>query len=321
MSEADGAGGARGVYPAGPVWPGYFADPFVLPLPDGTFAAYGSGPPPDPSDGPRVFECLLSADLRTWTSAGYVLDRMDPACGTDYWAPEVIHADGAYWMYYSVGHGISGHQLRVARASSATGPFRDVGVNLSPAQTFAIDPHPFRDDDGQLYLFFARDVLDHPRPGTHIAVMPLAGPATPGGPVVEVLHPDADWQIYERDREMYGRRYDWHTLEGPAVLRRHGRYWMTYSGGAWTGPGYAVSWASAPHPLGPWTHAPQGTPPLLATGGDLIGPGHNSLVPTPIGDVIAFHAWDVERRRRQLHVQGLDVGPAGLRLRATEPGY
>ncbi len=302
-------------YPAGPVWPGYLADPFVLALPDVGYAAYGSGPPPGPADGPRVFECLLSEDLKAWRSAGPVLERADPALGADHWAPEVAYIDGAYWMYFSVGHGISGHQLRVARSAHPTGPFRDVGVDLTPTETFAIDAHPFRDDDdGRWYLFYARDVLDHPRPGTHLAVMALAGPASPAGPAVDVLHPDADWQIYQRDREMYHRRYDWHTLEGPSVVRRHGRYWMTYSGGAWTGPGYAVSWASAPHPLGPWTHAPHGTPPLLATGDGLIGPGHNSLVTTPAGDVIAFHAWDHERRRRQMHLREIDLGPHGPRV-------
>jgi hypothetical protein len=57
--------------------------------------------------------------------------------------------------------------------------------------------------------------------------------------------------MYERSREMHGAVYDWHTLEGPSVVRRLGRYWMTYSGGAWTGEGYAVAWAVAESPLGP----------------------------------------------------------------------
>lgn len=150
------------------VWSGYFADPFVLRLPEGGYAAYGSGPPAtSPPSGPRVFECL----------------------------------------------------------------------------------------------------------------------------------------VYRRDRVMYGRRYDWHTLEGPTVVHRHGHYWMTYSGGAWTGPDYAVSWATASHPLGPWSHAPAGSPPLLATGGKLIGPGHNSLTIAPSGeDLIAYHSWDGSRANRTMHI-------------------
>ncbi len=37
--------------------------------------------------------------------------------GADYWAPEVVEADGRFWLYYSVGHGDHRHQLRVAVAT------------------------------------------------------------------------------------------------------------------------------------------------------------------------------------------------------------
>lgn len=288
----------------GPVWGGYFADPFVLRLEGGGYVAYGTHPG---SDGDRVFEALVSPDLEAWESAGAVLERLPEAFGDDYWAPEVAEANGAFWMYYSVGRGIDGHHLRVARAESSAGPFRDVGVDLTPDEVFAIDAHPFRDADGRWYLFFARDVLDHGRPGTHLAVAPLAaGMSSLDGPVVPVLAPNADWQLYERDRLIHGRRFDWHTLEGPAVLRRDGRYWLTYSGGAWTGEGYAVGVAVADHPLGPWRHVEQ--PPLLRSGDGLRGPGHNSLTVAPDGtDIIAFHSWNADATARQLHLGTLQV--------------
>jgi len=299
-------------FPTGPVWPGYFADPAVVRLADGGYAAYGSGPPPRPGapTGERMFECLLSDDLAHWRSAGPVLERLPDEYGDEYWAPEVAFVAGAYHLFYSVGHGISGHHLRVARSPAPTGPFHDLGVNLTPGERFAIDPHPFRDIDGRWYLFFARDVLDHPRPGTHLAVAPLAEPTTLGT-ATTVLTPSADWQIYERDRRIYGARFEWHTLEGPFVVHRRGRYWLTYSGGAWTGPGYAVSWAVADHPLGPWQQPLDDAPRLLSTRDGLLGPGHNSIVATPDGDVIAFHAWDATRTLRQPHLRRLHVGSEG----------
>lgn len=289
----------------GPVWPGYFADPFVLRLPDGGYAAYGTRPG---TTGDRVFEVLLSPDLREWRSGGLVLERLPAELGDDYWAPEVAYAHGRFWMYFSVGRGIDGHHLRVAVADAPAGPFRDLGVDLTPEELFAIDAHPFEDDDGTRYLYFARDVLEHERPGTHLAVAPLDAAMTGfAAPPTAVLAPDADWQLYERDREIHGRRYDWHTLEGPAVVRRHGRYWLTFSGGAWTGPGYAVGVAVAEHPLGPWRHVDQ--PPLLRSGGDLRGPGHDSLTVSPGGeDVIAFHSWDVAGTARRLHLGVLAFG-------------
>lgn len=291
-----------------PVHPGYFADPHVLRVADGTYVAYGTGRPGDSgqvgSRAERVFEALTSPDLLHWEERGPVLARLPESFGDDYWAPEVVERDGCWWMYFSVGRGIEGHHIRVARADDPLGPFVDQGVNLTPDEAFAIDAHPFVDIDGTWYLFFARDVIDHERAGTHLAVTRLTSPTDTDGEVRVVLAPNADWQIYERDRAMYGRTLDWHTLEGPAVVRRGGRYWLTYSGGAWTGERYAVSWAVADHPLGPWQHAPAGSEPLLASGfHGLIGPGHNSLTVAPDGgDVIVFHAWDATHDSRRMHV-------------------
>lgn len=292
-----------------PVYPEYFADPFVLRLADGTYIAYGTGRPP--AGGDAVFEALASADLTHWESRGAVLPRLPASFGDEYWAPEVVESDGAWWLYYSVGHGIIGHHLRVARAEHPLGPFVDQGVDLTPGESFAIDAHPFRDADGSWYLYFARDVLDHSRPGTHLAVVRLSSMDATKGPAVAVLEPNADWQIFERARAIYDGTFDWHTLEGPTVVFRAGRYWMTYSGGAWTGDGYAVSWAVADDPMGPWLHAPAGSTALLATGDDgLIGPGHNSLTVAPDGDdVIVFHAWDADHDARRMHVRRIAFRP------------
>lgn len=294
-----------------PVYAEYFADPFVLRVQDGTYVAYGTGRPP--AAGNAVFEALTSTDLAHWESHGPVLPRLSDAHGDEYWAPEVVEAGGAWWLYYSVGHGIVGHHIRVARADHPLGPFVDRGVNLTPNESFAIDAHPFRDQDGTWYLFFARDVLQHSRPGTHLAVVRLGAMDSTAGPVTEVLEANADWQIFERGRAIYDGTFDWHTLEGPAVVLRGGRYWMTYSGGAWTGDGYAVSWAVADHPAGPWRHAPQDALPLLTTDDDgLIGPGHNSLTVMPDGDdVIVFHAWDADHDARRMHVRRICFKPEG----------
>lgn len=298
----------------GSAFDGYFADPFVLHVPGGGYVAYGTGDPTNwGTRSGRVFTALVSTNLSDWTSVGPVLNRVGRELGDEYWAPEVVHSDGAFWMYYSVGNGITGHHIRVARSDSTIGPFRDLGVNLTPLERFAIDPHPFLDVDGKWYLFFARDVVDAERPGTHLAVAPLLS-MTQLGSTLPALEPNADWQIYERSRTMYGHTLDWHTLEGPTVVRRHGLYWMTYSGAAWTGSSYAVSWAVSDHPIGPWSHAPEGTPPLLRTGDGLTGPGHNSIVTDSSGhDVVVFHSWD-ERGRRTMRLRFISFEPEGPRV-------
>jgi len=298
----DHGGGSRRRTTGMSLYAGYFADPFVLRTSEG-YVAYGTNPERSGLDDGREFVVLSSDDLLTWRSHGGALERPDPALGADYWAPEVAHADGRWWMYYSVGHDIVGHHIRVAVADHPLGPFTDLGLNLTPDEPFAIDPHPFQDADGRRYLYFAHDVLEADRAGTHLAVAPLEG-MTRLGPTTKALEPYADWQIYERSRPMYGATYDWHTLEGPSVVRRRDRYWMTYSGGAWTGEGYAVSWAVAESPLGPWHPAPESAAPLLRTSVDLIGPGHNSLTVDPHGDdVIVFHSWNTDRTRREMHAR------------------
>lgn len=288
---------------ADPAYDGYFADPFLLAT-DRGYVAYGSSEPF--TDSGATFQALTSTDLQTWRSAGTVL-RIDPTIGTDVWAPEVLHADGAWWMYYSAGFGIAEHHLRVAAATSPLGPFVDCGVDLTPDESFAIDPHPFVDTDGSRFLFYAHDVLDADRPGTHLAVRRMRS-LTELEPVgVPVLAPNADWQRYERDRAMYGRTLDWYTLEGPTVIRRDDRYVLLYSGGSWEGPGYGVSYAVADSPIGPWTHASTDVPLVLSralTG--QRGPGHNSVLRL-LDDtfVTAYHSWDAGGTARRMHVSDL----------------
>jgi arabinan endo-1,5-alpha-L-arabinosidase len=293
-----------------PVHDGYFADPFVLRLPD-RYVAYGTG---STVDG-LVFEVLESTDLASWTRVGGAMRPVSDDLGSDYWAPEVAEAEGRFWMYYSVGHGDSGHHLRVAVADTATGPFVDLGVNLTPNERFAIDPHPFRDEDGTWYLYFARDVLDADRVGTHLAVDVLTSMDALTGSTRAVLAPSADWQIFARDRAIYGGSYDWHTLEGPTVRRHDGRYYCIYSGGSWQTEGYAVSWASAATPLGPWSEAPSGDARLLRTVPDHVrGPGHNSVVTTFGGtDMLVYHAWNSDVTRRQLCIDPLTWAEDGPR--------
>jgi GH43 family beta-xylosidase len=293
-----------------PVHPGYFADPFVMRVDEG-YVAIGTG---GVVDG-RAFEVLTSPDLVSWSSAGGALVLPDVE-GTDYWAPEVAELEGRYHLFYSVGTGDAGHHLRVAVADDPTGPYVDQGVDLTPDERFAIDPSPFRAPDGQWYLSFARDVLVGERVGTMLAVARRA-PTLDRlvGEPVDVLRPTADWQIYQRDRAMYGSRYDWHTLEGPFVVHRGGRYWCFYSAGSWLEPSYAVGWAVSDHPLGPWS-SPENAEPLMRTVPDhVIGPGHNSITTTPGGaDVVVYHAWDPGMTARRMCIDPVSWSDEGPRF-------
>jgi arabinan endo-1,5-alpha-L-arabinosidase len=300
-----------------PVHPGSFADPCVVRVgpgdgaPDGVrYVAVGTGR----TVGGRVFEVLGSPDLVRWESLGGALDPLPDGDGTDYWAPELLAAEGRWWLYYSVGRGDGGHRLRVAVADAVTGPYRDCGTVLAADETFAIDPHPFVAPDGRRYLFFARDVLTGPRVGTMLAAAPLGDDLVSlAADPVPVLAPSADWQLFERGRRMpvYGAVYDWHTLEGPFVVHRDGRFRLFYSGGRWEDPTYGVGTAVADDPLGPWVEE-RDAPVLRTVPGHVLGPGHNTLVTTDDGvDVLAYHAWDPGLTARRLHLDPVRWTPAG----------
>lgn len=286
-----------------PVHDSYFADPFVMQAPasGSRYVAIGTGS----VQGDHVFEVLLSDDLVHWRSVGGALEP-PKGCGSDYWAPEVAEHDGRWWMYYSCGEGDIGHSLRVAVADSPVGPYVDTGVDLTAGERFAIDPHPFRDVDGSWYLFFARDVLEGDRVGTMLAVAPLDGMTRLAEPARTVLTPSGDWQLFLRERQMYGRTWDWHTLEGPFVRRHGGRYWCFYSAGSWLEPTYGVGVAVADTPLGPWSAAAGGEPIMGTVPGKVVGPGHNSVVTAPDGtDLIVYHAWDVAQTARRMCIDPL----------------
>jgi beta-xylosidase len=296
-----------------PVYPHYFADPFVIQH-EGSYYAYGTGK--RPFTGGKAFEVLHSRDLIHWTSLGGCLIPLEPhqfhksvshEAELDYWAPEVGFDGEHFYMYYSVGWRDERHTLHVAKSSRPEGPFREVGT-LTPHELFAIDASPFQDDDGQWYLFYARDFLEDGRVGTALGVDRLVTMTQLEGNMRTVLRASADWQIYERNRTKYNKIYDWHTLEGPFVIKRNGKYYCLYSGGDWRGINYGVSYAVANHPLGPWHEPYTGSATLLRTIPDkVIGPGHNSVVKAPNGDdYIIYHAWDAAKTARRLCIDKLE---------------
>ncbi len=293
-----------------PVHPGTFADPFVL-RHGNWYYAYGTD---NQHDRPMAFDVLRSRNLVHWTSLGRSLGGLERT-SRDYWAPEVAFEDGRFHLYYSVGVGDTGHGIRVATAVNPEGPFEDSGTSLTPHERFAIDAHPFRDDDGTWYLFYARDRLEGDRVGTSLAVDRLTDMAMLAGSPSPVLSASADWQLYEAGRSMYGAVMDWYTLEGPFVVKRQGRYWCFYSGGAWTGSGYGVSYAVADGPLGPWTEPSHAGPALMRSRPGLAeGPGHNSVISAPNGDdYLVYHAWDAAHTTRRMCIDRLWWTPEGPR--------
>ncbi|MBI3910719.1 MAG: family 43 glycosylhydrolase [Armatimonadetes bacterium] len=289
-----------------------FPDPFVLKF-NGFYYAYGTG---DAGDG-RALKLMSSPDLIHWEWHGGILAPLPNTVAEDYWAPEVAYYNGTFYLYYAVTpQGTIAHHLRVATADHPLGPFQDAGVDLTPRELFAIDAHPFQDEDGAWYLFYARDWLTGPRAGTGLAVDRMLDFKRLAGQPERVLRPFAEWQVFEYQRsEKWG--LDWYTVEAPFVVQRRGAYICFYSGGRWENPAYGVGSLTSPQIIGrdgldapDWEHRgdEQGATVLRTSGEWAIGPGHNCVVRAPNNahDYLIYHAWDATQSARMPRVKRLE---------------
>lgn len=315
--------------PTGPLYDGYFADPFVLRVPEeNAYYAFGTGGTNRTLDG-RRFPLLRSTDFVNWELlGGALIPPEDASLGSQFWAPEVARGDdGRFYLYYSVGHeGETGHTLRVAVSETPQGPYRDSGGKplVDPAQTpFAIDAHPFRDSDGQWYLFYARDFLDSDETthaGTALVADRLVSMTELSGQETIIIRAQFAWQRFQQGRIMsaYGDQvFDWHTLEGAFLLHHDNRYWCLYSGAAYGTPNYGVDYGVSDSVLGPYRAAGSEEGPrfLRTIPGGLRGPGHNSVTTGPDGhEYVFFHAWDDVHTKRQIYVRRLVWTPDGPRV-------
>ena len=270
-----------------PVYRHSFPDPFVLRY-GGEYYAYATG-----SDEDGIFRILMSDNLVNWRDAGHAI-ALPQAPAMHYWAPEVIYAEGKFYLYYSVGNEIL-MELRVAVSESATGPFMDAGVKLTE-QDFAIDPHVFIDHRGTRWMFYATDFLAHTHIGTGTVIDRMVNWFKLEGKPRPVTRAKFDWQIYDPARKEKGG-VRWHTVEGPAVIGRKGVYFEMFSGGNWKEPTYGVSFAVTDdlNTRDEWIQSADGTNvlPIIRTSSEVVGPGHNSIVRGPNGRELycVYHRW------------------------------
>jgi beta-xylosidase len=303
-----------------PVYAGSMPDPGVL-LHRGTYYAFGTTGKDRKADG-RIFTLLRSTDLVRWEELGGALTPPDPDPRYEYWAPEAAFSDGKFYLYYATG-GVEeeSFKVRVATSDRAEGPYVDTGTPLLDCggNRFAIDAHPYRDVDGQWYLFYARNYPNTEggfRPGTGLAVDRLVGMTKLAGQCTTVLRARYDWTLYEANRRMnvYDATFDWHTIEAPFVRRHEGKYYCFYSGSNWQTPNYGVDYAVADRVTGPYTGQGQMARVLKGVPGHVRGPGHHSIVTGPDGrDWIVYHAWNKEMTVRQMCVDPLLWTPDGPR--------
>ncbi|RKG81605.1 glycosyl hydrolase [Corallococcus exercitus] len=277
--------GCGGLY-QNPVVPVDCADPGVIH--DGTqyVAACTSG------GAANAFPLRTSKDLVTWTAAGNIFpSTRRPTWATgDFWAPEIHKVGTRYVAYFTARHQDGKLSIGAATATSALGPFTDLGQPLvHDAGMGMIDATFFYDTAGVPYLVWKAD-------GNAVGQStPIYG---------QTLSADG-LSLTGTRRTLMSNTLSWEggVVEAPWVVARGGYYYLFYSGNSYANSTYAVGVARATSPLGPYTKLGN---PILKTAGGWVGPGHNSVVTGPGGDtVMVYHAWNSAHTARVMLVDAI----------------
>ena len=190
---------------------------------------------------PQGFSMLVSKDLKNWTSTGPLLTEGPQVYGDKgFWAPQ-LYLNGKTWQLAYTAN----EQVAVAESPSLTGPFTQKQVKPVDASEKNIDPFIFTDDDGKTYLYHVR---------------------FNNGNYLWVAAYDKNTMSIDPStlKQCLGNTEAWENtpdypaapiMEGPTVIKHKGKYYLFYSANHFMSRDYAVGYAVADSPMGPW-HKP-----------------------------------------------------------------
>ena len=212
-------------------------------------------------------------------------------CSELIWAPELHFNAGAWYVYFAaaptrgIKDGLFQHRMYAIRNQAADpldGPWEFLGPVDSGMDSFCLDATTFSHDGVLYYLWAQKDPAIAGNSNLYIA--PMKTPWQLGGAPVMLSRPEFDWECR-----------GFLVNEGPSVLKRHGRIFISYSASA-TDENYAMGLLWAPEGadlLDPtsWRKSPT---PVLSSCYEhgIYGPGHNSFTVAEDGETVllVYHA-------------------------------
>ena len=289
-------------------------DPYVLHT-NGRYYMYGTG------EADHGFAAYSSKDMVNWTKEGQVYFGNNKNGWGDstakwegaYWAPEVYEVKGKFYLFYSAqwkvnpGKEEENFRIGVAVADKPTGPFIDLANKpvFDPGYP-TIDADVFFDTNGKAYLYYSRVAYKHPvesevaewarQKGWYkeieeswvygIELKPdfsgvVGQPILLLQPPVSRSDKQSEWESRSVTSHEVNRRW----TEGSVTFKKEGIYYIMYSANNFAGQYYAIGYATAASPLGPFKKAANN--PVLQKntdkGGEVSGTGHNSITYSPDG--------------------------------------
>ncbi len=211
------------------------------------------------------------------------------------WAPEIHFIDGKWYLYFTASRVDAIWEVRpYALVNDSPDPFkgdwRELGRIDTGWDSFSLDGTTFVHEGKRYFVWTQRGRTPEEGRGTNIYIAQMSSPTTlvlpPAGRVTLLSKPDYEWEK---------RKYD--VNEGPAVLIRNGRVFMTFSASA-IDANYCLGLLTASADadlLEPKSWA-KSTQPVFKSSeaAGIYGPGHNSFTTTPDGktDIFVYHARD-----------------------------
>ncbi|WP_078878080.1 family 43 glycosylhydrolase [Streptomyces sp. NBRC 110035] len=207
--------------------------------------------------------------------------------GAHIWAPEMHRVAGKWYVYFAAAPAEDVWAIRIWVLESARpNPFRGTWVEKGRIrtawETFSLDATTFT-HRGTRYLSWAQH-----EPGmdnnTAIWLSEMSDPWTLTGPQVRLSTPEYAWE-----------RIGYKVNEGPYVIQRNGRVFMTYSASA-TDAHYCMGLLTAPDDSDLMDTASWSKSPVpVFTSNDTTrqyGPGHSCFTVAEDGrtDVLVYHA-------------------------------
>lgn len=202
-------------------------DPFIF-EDNGTFYLYVTA-----NAGVEAYESKTLTGK--WIYKGTVTAFVD---AHDFWAPSVIKLEDKYYMYVSCVANNNFQYMHVACADSPLGPFKNEKCLYDE---FSIDSHMVKTNAG-LFLWYAKNNLEHDLVGTRIYVDRFIDPYTPENNPKEVLLPEFD---EEKFTPQCTEKRDWYTLEGPFWFKEGDWQYLMYSAGCYQDNTYHIGYAIA----------------------------------------------------------------------------
>lgn len=207
------------------------------------------------------------------------------------WAPELHRISGKWYVYFAASEAEAIWNIRMyVLENSSLDPFAGTWVEKGKIkmnwESFTLDATPF-EHRGVRYLAWAQAAPG--KQGTNIYIAKMDSPWSISGSQVMITQPEFPWE-----------RVGFNVNEGPAVLIKNGKVFMTYSASA-TDANYCLGMLTADanaNLLDPksWKKSPD---PVFKSNPatSQFGPGHNSFTTTPDGktDILVYHDRNYEK--------------------------